>query len=149
MGVLTVSGQLRPAYRSAQTARQPDRALERCVNALALYPDSYFAFYFRGLAYEQKGMMPEAIAAFRRAYELLPNATFGTAGLGHALGLSGHKAEAQSLLQQLESDPRYVSPFDRAINESSSWCVYFRAEPRLEPLRKDPRFIALMQRLPV
>ncbi len=148
--------------------RQPDRALEQCVNALALYPDSFFAFYFRGLAYEQKGMMPEAVAAFRRAQELVPNATFGTAALGHALGLSGHKAEAQSLLQQLESDPRYVSPFDRAIlnlgvgnrdkalaelnraiNESSSWCIYFRAEPRLDPLRQDPRFIALMQRLPV
>jgi tetratricopeptide (TPR) repeat protein len=148
--------------------RQPDRALERCGNTLALYPDSFFAFFFRGLAYEQKGMMPEAIAAFRRAHELVPNATFAAAGLGHALALSGHKAEAQSLLHQLESDPRYVSPFDRAIlslglgnrdkalaelnralNESSSWCVYFRFEPRLDPLRNDPRFIALMQRIPV
>jgi TolB-like protein/Tfp pilus assembly protein PilF len=148
--------------------RQPDRALTQCVNALALYPDSYFAYYFRGLAYEQKEMMEEAIAAFRRAHEMVPNTTFGTAALGHALGLSGHKAEAQSLLHQLESDPRYVSPFDRAIvnlglgdrdkalaelnraiNESSSWCVYFRVEPRLDPLRNDPRFIALMQRIPV
>jgi len=149
-------------------ARQPDKALEQCTNALALFPTSYFAFYFRGLAYEQKGMLDEAIVAFRRAHALVPNATFGTAALGHALALSGQTVEATSLLRQLETDALYVSPFDRAILhlalgnrdkaleelnrailESSSWCVYLRAEPRLDPLRQDPRFIALLQHLPV
>ena len=145
-----------------------DKALEQCTNALALFPTSYFAFYFRGLAYEQKGMLDEAIVAFRRAHALVPNATFGTAALGHALALSGRTVEATSLLRQLETDALYVSPFDRAILhlglgdrdkaleelnrtilESSSWCIYLRAEPRLDPLRQDPRFIALLQHLPV
>ena len=146
-------------------ARQPDRALQQSATTFALHPTSVFNFYNRGLAYEQKGLLKDAAAAFQQAHDLLPTATYLTAALGHALALANRRAEAQAVLQELDALHSYVSPFDRAminiglgdhekavdnlekaVAEHSSWSIYYATEPRLDPLRQDPRFVALVQR---
>jgi hypothetical protein len=67
--------------------------------------------------------------------------------------------------KELDATPTYVSPFDHAIvalslgdtdgalalldrtvDEHNSWAIYLAIEPRLEPLRGDPRFISISRR---
>jgi hypothetical protein len=87
---------------------------------------------------------------------------------GHALGLSGDKPAARGVLKQLEnaSQTRYVPAIyfaavytglgdfdqafqwlDKAYEERDDRLIYLQAEPMADPLRKDPRFTALMKRM--
>lgn len=148
-------------------AHQPDQALEQCRKTLEIFPHSFFAHYFRGLAFQEKAALKDAIAAFRIAHDITPTATFGNAAMANALARDGQRAEALAILRQLESEQtQYISPFDRAVvhiglgnrdaafrelneavQQSSSWCVYFNSDPRLDSLRDDPRFNSLLARL--
>jgi len=88
--------------------------------------------------------------------------------LVHANALSGNLDEAQKLLAQLmaRSKKQDVSPFyiaivyvalgkkDLAMNwlenafvDRSNGLVFLKVEPELDPLRANPRFIALPQKL--
>jgi tetratricopeptide (TPR) repeat protein len=88
--------------------------------------------------------------------------------LAHAEALSGNIYEAQKLLDQLiaRSKTQYVSAFyiaivyvalgkkdlamnwlDKAFVERANGLVFLKVEPELDPLRSDPRFIALQQKL--
>jgi tetratricopeptide (TPR) repeat protein len=146
-------------------AHDPDAALAQAEKTLAVYPTSFFSFWNRGIAYEEKRMLPQAIEAFRQALTLVPTATFATAGLAHALALSGRRAEAVTAAKELDATATYVSPFDHAIvalslgdtdgalalldrtvDEHNSWAIYLAIEPRLKPLRGDPRFISISRR---
>lgn len=86
------------------------------------------------------------------------------ASLGHALGLAGDRPGARALLDQLlrQREHAYVSPYDiallyvglgekdhaldwleKAYQERSSLLVFALREPRLAPLRSEPRFATL------
>ena len=88
------------------------------------------------------------------------------ASLGHALGVAGDRAGAQAVLGRLlrRREHEYVSPYDvalvylglgdrdhaldwlqRAYQERSSLLVFAAREPRLAPLRSEPRFAGLMR----
>ena len=88
--------------------------------------------------------------------------------LAHATALSGNHPEAQKLLDQLQwqSRKQYVSPYyiatvflglgendtamdwlEKALADRSNGLVFLRVEPELDPLRSNPRFIALQHRL--
>ena len=88
------------------------------------------------------------------------------ASLGHALGVAGDRPGAQAVLGRLllRREHQYVSPYDlalvyaglgdkdqaldwlqRAYQERSSLLVFALREPRLAPLRSEPRFATLMR----
>jgi hypothetical protein len=88
--------------------------------------------------------------------------------LAHADALSGNQEEAVRLLQQLTTQSRkqYVSPFyvavvyialgktdtamdwmEKAFADRSNGLVFLKVEPELDPLRSNPRFIALEHKL--
>jgi len=124
--------------------------------------------YFRR-AYEQKGRLPEAIAEFQRAVELEKDNGETWSGLGHAYALSGNRAEAQRVLDQLKelSARSYIAPYNfaviyaglgekdraftllkRAYAERSYYlAVYLTTDARLDSLRADPRFAELRRRV--
>ena len=147
-------------------AREPDRALERCAATMGVEPGSPWAHFFAGLAYELKAMYEEAIRELRAAEGLSSITSTATAGLGHACGLAGCPDQAEGVLSRLRrrADGGYVPAYDlavvnvglgrvedafacleRACEERSSWMSYLNVEPRLDPLRADPRFAELVR----
>ena len=88
------------------------------------------------------------------------------AALGHAYVGAGKPGKALEVLGELDARgrERYVPAYDRAViyaglnqidsalawlqrayEERSSWMSYLKVEPRLDPLRSDPRFTTLLR----
>ena len=148
-------------------ARQYDEGVEASKKTVELDPNFWWARYFLGVIYEQKGQFADAITQLQKAREIEP-APRTLAALGHVYAVSSKRAEAIETLQALkeQSKRRYVSPFDMALihaglgekdqafqllekayEDRSGWLVYLKVEPRLDSLRSDPRFQAMLRRL--
>ena len=147
-------------------SRNYDRTIDECTKTLEM--DSTFgpAYVYRGLAYEQKGMLDKAIADFETAGKLQERPSiFGA--LGHAYALSGQREKALKLLRDAkDSTNRYFPAYHRAlihvglgqndeairlleqaVYERYPWLIHLNAEPRLDPLRGDPRFQNLVKKV--
>ncbi len=159
-------------YGSALTnARRYDQAIEQLRKTVEMDPGFYYAHWTLGNALELKGFTEEAIAEYKKAIALnddpLPRAL-----LGHLYAKLGRKDEALAILKQLRelresSKERYVSPYNLALihielgqkNEAIQLLeetyeqrdgyniVFIKVEVLLDPLRGDPRFEALVQKV--
>ena len=120
-------------------------------------------------AYEQKGMHQEAIAEFQKAISLSgEDSLTNRAALGHAYAVAGKEQEALKMIGELKglSKEIYIAPYDvamiyvgldqkdqafdwlqKASEERSGWLRYLKVDPRLDPLRSDPRFPNLVRRV--
>lgn len=149
-------------------AGQYDRAIDQSEAAMKRDPGFFLAYYFRGRAYEQKGMLREAVADFEKGSALSNGSPIMMMALGHAQGVSGNKNEARKLLAELASlaNQRYVPAvymvgiaaglddkdqafhwLDQAVQERCDYVVYLAHEPGLDNLRGDPRFAELTRRI--
>jgi TolB-like protein/DNA-binding winged helix-turn-helix (wHTH) protein/lipopolysaccharide biosynthesis regulator YciM len=149
-------------------ARQYDRSITQLRDTLELDPSYEWAHFILGQAYEQKHEFNLARAELQKAVELSHNSPLMISALAHAAALSGNQEEALRLLQQLTAQSRkqYVSPFyvavvyialgkteiamdwmEKAFADRSNGLVFLKVEPELDPLRSNPRFIALQHRL--
>jgi DNA-binding winged helix-turn-helix (wHTH) protein/TolB-like protein/Flp pilus assembly protein TadD len=147
-------------------AGQNDGAIDQCTRILDLDPNFFPARRYRGLAYEQKGMYPEAIAEFQKGVKL-SGSPLMLALLGHAYAASGKKAEAQQVLSELQDlqGRRYVSPYtvaaiyaglgerdqafkwlEKAYEERDIWLMNLKVDPVFSKLRSDRRFPDLLAR---
>jgi TolB-like protein/Tfp pilus assembly protein PilF len=145
-------------------ARQYDRSIAQLRDTLEMDPNYEWAHLILGQAYEQKGEFNLALAELKKAVELSRNSPLMVSALAHAYAAQGNTAEAQKLLAQLmtQSRTQYVSPYyiavvylglgknaiamnwlDKAFADRSNGLVFARVEPELDPLRSDPRFIAI------
>jgi len=150
-------------------ARHWDRAIEQLRGAIELDPNYWFDHCFLGRAYEQKGQLPRAIAAFQHALDLEKDNAEIWSGLGHAYAASGNRTEAQKVLDHLKelSAHSYVAPYDVAVvyaglgkkDQTFVWldqaykersyllAVYLTTDSRLDNLHSDPRFADLRRRI--
>jgi TolB-like protein/DNA-binding winged helix-turn-helix (wHTH) protein/Tfp pilus assembly protein PilF len=149
-------------------ARQYDRAIQQLRNTLEMDPSYELPHLVLGLSYTQKGNFSRALPELRKAVELSHGTPLMISALATASARSGNKDEAEKLLADLisESKKQYVSPYyfalvyvglgqrDKAIDllekayaDRSNGLVFLKAEPALDDLRSDPRFVALEQKL--
>ena len=149
-------------------ARRPDAAIQIGQSAAALDESIPIGRQRLGLAYEQKGMFPEAIAEFQAAVQQSNRVQLAVASLAHAYAVSGNQAEARKLLTELEdrSKQQFVSSYllatvyaglgdqqaaldllEKAYAESSIDIVQTKMDPKLDPLRNDPRFQTLLKKI--
>ena len=149
-------------------ARDYERSLRLANKFLASQPDNFWEQTVLGWTLEQKKMPEEAIAKFKKAVDATGGAPFFLAALGHGYAVAGQKDDAEQVLKALskKSKEGYVSPFDvaliytalgekdtafhlldKAVDERSTFLVYSKWEPRLDPLRADPRFKTLLDRV--
>jgi serine/threonine-protein kinase len=156
-------------------ARRYDDSIQHLQAALPKdpnYSDTYWSF---GLAYEQKHMYPEAIAAFQKAIDLSKSAEVEEgkpemlACLGHAYAIAGKQSEARATIEKLMkvAGPKtYISSYgvsliyvalgdkdsafqwlERAYQERDENFIHLKVDPRLDPLRSDARFQELIRRI--
>jgi len=149
-------------------AREYRAAQQQALKTLEMEPNFAPAHFVLALAYERMGKPKEAIAAFGRTRSISGDNPATIAGLGHALGDAGQKAEPRGLLKELHriSKRRYVSPYcfalvhaglgekeqafhwlEEAVVNHDVWLVWLKAEPRFDSLRSDARFQDLLGRL--
>jgi TolB-like protein/DNA-binding winged helix-turn-helix (wHTH) protein/Flp pilus assembly protein TadD len=150
-------------------ARRYDQAIEQLRRVLEAQPKFAFAHSVLGEAYVQKGMYEEAVVEFQQAMTLTPGSPWPLTELGNAYAVAGKRGEALKLLAQLKqrlSRGAYVSPYDMAVlcaglgekAQAFEWLekarskradgfYWVRVDPRLDPLRSDPRFQDLLRRM--
>jgi len=150
------------------SAREYIVSMQQALRSLQTDPNLDWTHIILGWDYEQLGKFQEAISEFQKAVTLSHGNSFSSAALAHAFAAAGKREEALGILASLERPSKhvYVSPFDialihaalgdkekafewlqRAYEERSAFLVYMKWEPRLDPLRSDPRFQHLQRQV--
>jgi TolB-like protein/Tfp pilus assembly protein PilF len=149
-------------------ARRYDEAIAQLRKTLEIDPTFYYAHYSLGIALQLKGDMSAAIAEYEQAQQLSDD-LFVPVLLASAKAQSRDKDAAVRLLAELEelSQHRYVRSYWRALlcislgnrEEAVRWfeqavadhdglsITTIKVDPLLDPLRSDPRFDALVQKV--
>jgi len=148
-------------------ARQYDRLLAHAQQLVELHPDVPHSHWPLGFGYLETGNFDAAIPAMRRAVET-GSATLFVALLAETYAVAGHRDEAQKILRQLQerSSEQFVTPYmigriyaalgqkdeafrwlNTAYEERAPWMVLLKRDPRLDGLRSDPRYEALVRRM--
>jgi serine/threonine protein kinase/cytochrome c-type biogenesis protein CcmH/NrfG len=142
-----------------------DEAERRLKEVLKTDSTDVLAKWGLGLVAEQQGRLDDAIAILEPIVGSSPNRK---SSLGHVYAVAGRITQARSILADLhaaearsyvpaywfalvhaglgerEQALRYLA---RAFEERSTILAYLLIDPRLAPLRSEPRFVALARRL--
>ena len=140
-------------------------AIEMTSEALELDRSDPSLHHYLALALEARGEISAAIEEHKRAVELSRGASLYRAGLGHSYGIDGQSEKAEDILAELEDDPT-AAHYDLAIVNlglgnldtamdlllesyaaHDSQLIYINRGPYFDPLRNDPRFIQLIERI--
>jgi tetratricopeptide (TPR) repeat protein len=148
-------------------ARQYDQAIDHWRKTLQLDPNFPLPHSYLSMAYEQKHLYKEAVEEAEKALALGGSPT-NIASLGHVYRVMGKTQKAREQLRILRerSKQTFVPAFyiayiyvglgdadqsfqwlDRACKEHSGYLVDLKMDPSFDPVRGDPRFTALLQRL--
>jgi len=146
----------------------PDLAIPEYERALEIEPNHGLANHFLGRAYLAKGQTTKAIQQLRRSNELLGGVPFSMGDLGYALATCGQRTEAERMLAEMNRKRQagYYPAFALAevelglghVGSALDWLEHAADErnmgfylpstdPIYNPLRTNPRFLALMQRM--
>ena len=145
----------------ANTIKEYEKILE-------LAPDDPSFHFYMAWAKEQMGDYEKAIALHERAIELSDRAPLYVSALGYSYGLAGRNSEAQQILDELvgQESEGLAEPFhvamvhiglgnneqaidwlEKAFAARSSHMLYIKQGAQFDPLREDPRFISLIDRM--
>jgi TolB-like protein/DNA-binding winged helix-turn-helix (wHTH) protein/Tfp pilus assembly protein PilF len=170
------SRELEPSYSFAVTEsaayyqlRDYEGLVEASRRGMISEPNEWLEHYFLGVGYEGTGKRLEAIPEYQKAVVMSQGDQDPAASLAHAYAMIGRKAEAEKILHDFErkSKSSYVSPYmiatiyaglgekDRAFEflekayQERCWDIAWALKPdlRIDNLRSDPRFQALLQRV--
>ncbi len=162
-----LSVQSRTAYVTLLLfARDYEGAVEETANILEFEPQLDYLHYIQGFAHAKLGDLEEAIAAMNRANEINGNAGFSRVGLAYIYALSDRREEALGILEELKGGlvpyreiayvhgalgdlDRAFEYLDRAFAEEPASLSYIMTDPTVDPIRDDPRYEALLEKLGV
>ena len=143
-------------------SRDHDGAITQLKKTLESNPGSARTYDRLGMAYAQKGMLDDAVAALQKAVEMGPERPDFLADLAFVQALRGETESARESLRRAKERP--FEPFNIARAfvalgqtdsafvwlEKSSWHFPHRAvvsDPGLDPVRSDARFVRLAERI--
>jgi TolB-like protein/DNA-binding winged helix-turn-helix (wHTH) protein/Flp pilus assembly protein TadD len=150
------------------SSHDSDRAIQQLQIALEIDPNSEDAHFDLALVYESLGRYDQALVEFEKYRTLSGNPLVFKAAVAHLYAVQGRRADSRRLLEELKARHKpgdmlsynialvYVGlgDKDRAFQwlqnsyaEHAEDMVDLNDDPRIEPLRSDPRFAALLRRL--
>jgi serine/threonine protein kinase/tetratricopeptide (TPR) repeat protein len=142
-------------------------AKDQARRAAALDPTYFFAPYQAGWIDLQAGKVHDAIPEFRKA-KTMESPAFVSAWLAYAYGASGDRASAIAEAEDLKKKSlngsvtafdmalvslglgdraRALDYLERAYAADSQWLGWLKLDREFDPLRSEPRFVALMKKL--
>lgn len=154
--------------RTLYYARDYDGAMAEAQKAMQLDTAYYRTHFWLGRVYAQRGMHQQAIDESKRVLKATPDSNLGLTELAYSLAAAGRTADARTILHTLEERSRsnWVPAYNLAIihvalkendeaiqylqraYDEQDWALLVLAvEPRLDPLRSDPRFLELCRKL--
>jgi TolB-like protein/Tfp pilus assembly protein PilF len=148
--------------------RDPDRAIEQLKKTVDLDPNSAMTLFYSGMAFEQKGLADDAVAAYRRSADLSGGFP-GLVGLGHVYAATGKRGEALKVLKDMENRSAKGSPIsptgfaivyaglndrdkafewlEKARVQRDESILYLKCQPYFDTLRSDPRYDAMLRKI--
>lgn len=154
--------------RTLYYARDYDRAIQQARKALQLDPVYYRTHFWLGRVYAQKRMFKEAVTEAEMVLNATPDSNLGLTEMAYSLAATGRSTEARAILRRLLERKKnaFVPAYNLAIinvalnqndvaleylqqaYDERDWALAVLAtEPRLDPLRGEPRFQELARRL--
>jgi len=148
--------------------RDWEAAIRHLANTLEMDRTFALAHLYQAWALQMLGRHDEALRSLERATTYGGEVPLMRAHLAHGLALAGRHGEARRILDELgeQSRARYVSAYlvalvhialggteealawlGRAVDERAHFLVFMDHEPKLDPLRGDPRFAELRARI--
>lgn len=142
-----------------------ERSFQR---ALEMDPGFYLAHWWSGVIYLSQSKLLKALAAFRRAGAVSPRTPDEVARFSYGEGLVGRRVKARRILENLIRTARehYFSPamiaaihvvlgeteaafarLEEAYEARDAWLAWLAVDRRFTPLRNDPRFKALLEKI--
>ena len=147
-------------------ARHFDESREKAQEIIELDPDFPQGYLQLGNVLCELGDPETAVEPLRKCVELMGDSPLPVYTFCFALALSGNMTEAAAAAENLKMRSRstYISPyflgmsqlaigntdaafdyFRRTFEENNAWCVWFKTEPKLDPIRNDRRYLELLE----
>ena len=148
--------------------RNFEAALEQCDRTVDKYPYFNGTYWMLGLVQECLGDLEEAVAAFQRGIQLVPQSRVLRGALGRVFALSGKPAKARQIIRELEESAGegYVSSFEPAmiylslgdldrgfeclVKAQEERCfdlISMNVDPRFDSVRDDARWKAIASQI--
>jgi tetratricopeptide (TPR) repeat protein len=149
-------------------ARNADAAIEAARRTADLDDTDHWPPFFHGMACALCGRESEAVDALREACRLSKGNAVMRAGLGYAYACAGDRRASRQVLGEFDAaadqqrrfayeaavihaalgdrDAAFARLHDARVTRSG-WLLYLGVDPRLDPLRGDPRFRAVERAL--
>ena len=145
-----------------------DDAVALSMRTLTLHSGNARAYEDLGRSYEQMGRFDDAIKMLKKSIAIGGGIARTSASLAHAYAVAGRPVEANGILRRLQKTAKtqFVPSYDFALiftglgqyDEAFEWlgkaCTerspalpFMKSNPRLAPLRRDPRFRKILQRV--
>ncbi|HKP68991.1 MAG TPA: protein kinase [Pyrinomonadaceae bacterium] len=146
--------------------RQFEGAVAKATQATEMQNDFPQGLLHLGNSLTGLGRYEEAVAVLRNSSELWGDSGMPRYMLAHARAASGDMVSAQKILDKMleTAERKHVKPyfigmcyvavgdydsafqwFERAVAEGNEWMIWFGCEPKLDPLRSDPRYLKILQ----
>ena len=149
-------------------ARRYEEAMLALLDAAGSAPGSFIPQRTLGIAYSALGDFDRAIDAYQSALRLEDNSMLLNSELAYLYAKARRHAEARRQLSELlarRDRNTFVSPYGFALvcRRRQSWAgarlarpafwerdnmlPWMKVDPRLDPIRQDPRFTAIMAKM--
>ena len=149
-------------------AREPGQVVEQSERVVAMDPRYHWGHYFLAWGLEALGEHARALEAAREAARVAGGNPVMGSLLGRALAIAGDSAAAREVIDEVAraGGPEDKFAYELALihlalgeresalerlelarERRSGWMAYLEVDPRLDPLRDEPRFQALSAQL--